>query len=233
MPHGPSPLRRARRRGHDRRRQAPARHRQRPSIGLAARRPRTSSASPCGTSTPGTVLCRVTTSGFGPWWFSSDAPRAVRPRPAPGHLLPGRRRGRRPCSRCSARSPSSAPAGPARLSMWHLGLPRPVQRGRHHRPGGPGLRRDRRAGQHDPLRPAPARGPPPSPRPATRACATGCATTRAAAGPSRCSARRASAAGPAAAASRWASGCWPASAEETGVQVAPVPAAADLGEVWD
>ena len=118
-----APRARRPRQRHDRRRQAPPRHP--PDARASGRRPtpRTSPASPCGTCTPAPCCAGSPPSGFGPWWFSSDAARPVRPRAAPGHLLPGRRRGAARCSRCSARSWWSAPAWAARLSMWHLGCP--------------------------------------------------------------------------------------------------------------
>ena len=50
----------------------PPGERQRPSIGLPPP-PEDLVAFPVWHVHAGTVLCRVTTSGFGPWWFSSDA----------------------------------------------------------------------------------------------------------------------------------------------------------------
>ena len=71
----------------------------------------------------GTVLCRVTTSGLGPWWFSSNAQGRF-------DLVP-------PRGTCYLADDEVgallevlgpvhvvSPAWAGRLSMWHLGLPR-------------------------------------------------------------------------------------------------------------
>jgi hypothetical protein len=70
----------------------------------------------------GTVLCRVTTSGLGPWWFSSDAHgRFDLPKPRGTCYLADDEVG----AMLEVLGPvvvvSSTWAG--RLSLWHLGLP--------------------------------------------------------------------------------------------------------------
>ena len=78
----------------------------------------------------GTTCAAVTTSGLGPWWFSSDGQgRFDLGRPGAPATWPTTRSAR--CSRSSAPSSWSAPAGPP-LSLWYLPA-RPVPGRRHHR----------------------------------------------------------------------------------------------------
>ena len=70
----------------------------------------------------GTVLCRVTTSGFGPWWFSSDARGRFDLAPPRGTCyLADDEVG----ALLEVLGPVTvvSPRWAARLSMWHLGLP--------------------------------------------------------------------------------------------------------------
>ena len=70
----------------------------------------------------GTVLCRVTTSGFGPWWFSSDARgRFDLPPPRGTCYLADDE----VAALLEVLGPVTvvSPRWAARLSMWHLGLP--------------------------------------------------------------------------------------------------------------
>ncbi|HKY65074.1 MAG TPA: RES family NAD+ phosphorylase [Acidimicrobiales bacterium] len=70
----------------------------------------------------GTVLCRVTTSGFGPWWFSSDARGRFDLAPPRGtcYLADDE-----VAALLEVLGPVTvvSPRWAARLSMWHLGLP--------------------------------------------------------------------------------------------------------------
>ena len=82
----------------------------------------------------GTTLCRVTTSGVGPWWFSSDGQGASTwSRPGAPATWPTTRSAR--CWRSSAPSSWSAPAGPTASASgtW----PRPTSAGPPTPPCGP------------------------------------------------------------------------------------------------
>ena len=71
----------------------------------------------------GTTLCRITTSGFGPWWFSSDARgRFDLPTPRGTCYLADDEVG----ALLEVLGPVEvvSPRWAARLSLWHLGLPR-------------------------------------------------------------------------------------------------------------
>jgi hypothetical protein len=99
----------------------PPDERQQPSIGPPPP-PEELKAFPIWHVHAGTVLCRVTTSGLGPWWFSSDAHgRFDLPKPRGTCYLADDEVG----ALLEVIGPVIvvSPAWARRLSLWHLGLP--------------------------------------------------------------------------------------------------------------
>jgi RES domain len=118
VPDDPPPFRPASR-AEDARR--PPDERQRPSIGPPPP-PEELAAFPVWHVHAGTVLCRVTSSSLGPWWFSSDAHgRFDLPKPRGTCYLADDEVG----ALLEVLGPVVivSPAWARRLSLWHLGLP--------------------------------------------------------------------------------------------------------------
>jgi hypothetical protein len=99
----------------------PPETRQRPSIGLPPE-PEGLAGFPVWQVHAGTVLCRATTEGLGPWWFSSDAAGRFDLEPPRGTCyLADDEVG----AMLEVLGPVLvvSPTWAARLRMWHLGLP--------------------------------------------------------------------------------------------------------------
>jgi hypothetical protein len=208
----------------------PPAERQRPSIGPPPP-PEDLVAFPRWHVHAGTVLCRVTTSGFGPWWFSSDANGRFDLAPPRGtcYLADDE-----VTALLEVLGPVMvvSPRWAARLSVWHLGLPRQCSA------ADTTVREARGFGVTAELASITPYALPQAWAAAFAAAGHEGVRYRVRHDPSG---SRALALFGAAGERRWPRGrrqdvgeqLLARLTEETGVQVAPVPAAADLGDLWD
>jgi hypothetical protein len=179
----------------------------------------------------GTVLCRVTTSGLGPWWFSSDAHGRFDLAPPRGtcYLADDE-----VTALLEVLGPVMvvSPRWAARLSVWHLGLPRQCSA------ADTTVRMSRGFGVTAELASITPYALPQAWAAAFAAAGHEGVRYRVRHDPSG---SRALALFGAAGERRWPRGrhqdvgeqLLARLTEETGVQVAPIPAAADLADLWD